>query len=44
MYPGKPATSSSENPIREVEESVMDLINSYAKHHEVKGRNLACDR
>jgi hypothetical protein len=44
VYAGKPESTPTEHYVLGVEEVVMQLIGDYAKHHEVKGRNLYCDR
>jgi hypothetical protein len=44
VYAGRPEATPTEHYVLGVEEAVMELVEDYAKHHEVKGRNLFCDR
>jgi hypothetical protein len=44
VYAGRPESAPTEHYVLGVEEAVMELVGNYAKYHEVKGRNLFCDR
>jgi hypothetical protein len=44
VYAGKPESTPTEQYAQGVEDAVMELLGDYAKHQEIKGRHLFCDR
>jgi hypothetical protein len=44
IYAGKPSKDPTEDYVKGVEETVMELLRRYKLKHEIKGRNITFDR